>query len=245
MTDDKLSFLDTPPADQTPAAEPPVQAELTPAIETPGAEKPIAPVAEPPVPPKGDGHSVPLPKYLDTYNENRTLKQQLADLKKAQETKAETPDPLTDPEGFSQHQEAAFNQKILRERVNMSGLMAEQVYGKEVVDAAFEALKEKQDEFTYQRIMSSPHPYDALVKWHKRELTLSEIGDDAAAYKARIIAEFQAQQQPPADGPAPPASPQQQKPVIPPASLTKAPAGPKASEVPVGPGQGFDTVFAR
>lgn len=243
MTDDKLSFLETPPADQTTVTEPPVQAEPAPVVEAPVVEKPSVPVAE--AQPKGDGHSVPLPKYLDTYNENRTLKQQIADLKRAQETKAETPDPLTDPEGFATHQQAAFDQKILRERVNMSGLMAEQVYGKEVVDAAFEALKEKQDEFTYQRIMSSPHPYDALVKWHKREQVLSEVGEDAAAYKARIIAEFQAQQQAPAAGLAPAAPPQQQKPVIPPSSLTRAPAGPKPSEVPVGAGQAFDGVFAR
>jgi hypothetical protein len=60
----------------------------------------------------------------------------------------------------------------------------------------------------YDRVMSSPSPYLALVDWHKRQVAAAEIGDDPAAYreklKAEILAELQsdvssrapAQQQP-------------------------------------------------
>jgi hypothetical protein len=251
MTEDKLSFLDEKPADQTEVKE----AVQTAASETKVEAPPIVEAKTEPVlaptelvaPPKGDGHSVPLPKYLETFHEARELRKRLAEFENQQRQTAERPDPLLDPEAFVAAQSAAIDEKIWDNKAQMSELMARQVYGPDVVEAAFEALREKNDPFTNQRIKDSQHPWDEMVKWHKREKLLSEVGEDPAAYKARIIAEFQAQQQQaPAGGETPAtAPPQQHAPVIPAASLTRSPSGPKASDVPVGGGSAFDSVFAR
>lgn len=244
MTNDKLSFLDAKPADKTEVKEVVEKAAPEAKVEAAPAQvevKPIEPVAAV-VPPKDD-HNPLLPKYLDTKEKLRDTERRLQELEEKNKEKVETPDPLTDPDGFAAHQQQQFDQKLLRERVNMSGLMAVQVYGKEAVEAAFEALKEKQDQFVYQQIMASEHPYDALVKWHKKEKLLADIGDspDDWAVKNGYVKQVA----PPAEGepPAVPITPA--TPVIPAASLSRAPAGQKPHEVPVGPGRAFERTFAR
>jgi hypothetical protein len=47
----------------------------------------------------------------------------------------------------------------------------------------------------YRQIMSSPHPYGALVDWHRKQQVLSEIGSDPAAYKEKLKAEVLAELQ--------------------------------------------------
>lgn len=91
-------------------------------------------------------------------------------------------------------------------------------YGKEAVDAAHAELVARVNRdpegtrFDYQRIMSSDLPYEALVKWHKAQTALSEIGDDTKAFReklrAEILAEIQGgQQQQPPTSQAPPVLP--------------------------------------
>lgn len=64
----------------------------------------------------------------------------------------------------------------------------------------------------YRRIMSSGDPWGELVKWHKRESAVAEMGTDPAAYreklKAQILAELgQSAPQPQASNGAAPAAP--------------------------------------
>lgn len=247
MTNDPLSFLDTPPAEKTePVKETPVVAEPAAKVEAPVVvEQKTEPVkVETVAQPKGDGHSIPLPKYLETFNEARDLRKRNAELEEAARTKAEQPDPLLDPEGYKAAQDKVLDDRLWDVRVQTSEIAARRFYGEEVVKAAFEALQAQSDPLLGMRIRRSADPWEEIVKWHKKEQLLASVGDDEAAYKARIIAEFQASQ-PPAGDLTAPATITPAKPVIPAASLSKAPAGPKASDVPIGPGQAFDTVFAR
>ena len=46
------------------------------------------------------------------------------------------------------------------------------------------------DQADYQKVVSSPNRYAAAVQWHKRQQAQAEIGDDPAAYKAKLEAEI-------------------------------------------------------
>lgn len=48
----------------------------------------------------------------------------------------------------------------------------------------------KLDPADYQRVVSSPNRYAAAVQWHQRQQAQAEIGDDPAAYKAKLEAEI-------------------------------------------------------
>lgn len=98
---------------------------------------------------------------------------------------------------------------------NFSRMMASDKFGEDTVQAALAEMTSRVNanpqgmRFDYQRIMSSPHPYGELVKWHKAQTALSTYGDDPNAYReklrAEILAEVQGgqQQQPPASQASP------------------------------------------
>lgn len=246
MTDDPLAFTE-----KTEETTQPVAPAAAPAADP--VAKPVE-TSPPAAAPTDQGHNVPLPKYLDTYNELRDAKRRLQQLEEEQKSKAETPDALLDPEGFAAHQQQIFEERMWDQRCNLSEVAAKRFYGKEVVDAAFQALQAQSDPMVGMRIRQAADPWDYIVNWHKREKLLQDIGEDPDAYKARIIAEAAAaaagQSEATNGGPARApdgkfiAASTQQARTVPAASLSRAPSGGKASDVPVGPGQAFDTVFA-
>jgi hypothetical protein len=97
---------------------------------------------------------------------------------------------------------------------NFSRMMASDKFGEDTVQAALAEMTNRVQanpqgmRFDYQRIMSSPHPYGELVKWHKAQTALSEIGDDPKAFReklrAELLAEMQSGQQPQTPGAQPP-----------------------------------------
>jgi hypothetical protein len=110
-----------------------------------------------------------------------------------------------------------IEQKIAQQGERFSKALAVDKHGAEAVDAAYEAMSRnitanpQAAQFDYQRIMASPHPYGALVDWHKAQELASEVGADPAAYreklKAEILAEIQGGQaiETPVKAPAVPA----------------------------------------
>ena len=48
---------------------------------------------------------------------------------------------------------------------------------------------QKLDPADYHKVANSPNRYAAAVQWHQRQLAQAEIGDDPAAYKAKLEAE--------------------------------------------------------
>jgi C4-dicarboxylate-specific signal transduction histidine kinase len=49
---------------------------------------------------------------------------------------------------------------------------------------------QKLDPADYQKVVSSPNRYAAAVQWHKRQQAQAEIGDDPAAFRAKLEAEI-------------------------------------------------------
>lgn len=101
----------------------------------------------------------------------------------------EPPDFNLDPEGalnfHLQRQHQAYTNMML----NQSEIMARDKFGDELVDAA---LKSAQSANVTNTFMDKPHPWGELVKWYKRQQTLSVVGDDPEAYRTKIEAEVRA-----------------------------------------------------
>jgi hypothetical protein len=90
-----------------------------------------------------------------------------------------------------------------REYISQSNAVSQ--HGQAAVDEALADLRgrlqsgDQTARLEYQRIMSTPHPYGALVDWHKQQRVVGEIGTDINAYreklKAELRAEWEAEQQ--------------------------------------------------
>lgn len=101
--------------------------------------------------------------------------------------------------------DAALNQRVepIRAetqamREEFSRMLAAEKFGEETVSTAYQAMasalrSNPQSRFDYQRIMASPHPYAALVDWHRSQSALSEIGPDPKAYREKLRAELLAE----------------------------------------------------
>ena len=140
------------------------------------------------------------------------MQQWLIAQQQAQQPKPQAPDFWEAPENAMdyriQQEVAPIKSLLARQREEFSMLQAVDKYGQETVDTAFGDLRQKMatdpagTAADYQRIMASPHPYGALVDWHKKQQALAEIGSDPAAYKeklkAELLAELQQQQPTPA-----------------------------------------------
>lgn len=259
MSDDKLSFLNRDEAGRfapkEPAPElPQLEAEKPPQSE-PAPQAPpetVAPAAPPP-PPKPEvppGH-VPLEALLDTREKAQRAQREAEEYKRKLEEltrKPSTPiDPIADPDGFYrsvEEQRAKDRQDTLFET---SWLVAQQQHGEEAVKAAEEWLKDElqSNPGLYQTIARQRHPYDFVVKQHKRSLSVAKLGDDdpdtwfEKQAKERGYIKLEQQQQA-LDA----AAPSPQRAAIPKPSLANAPsAGGNAPKIPVGQGVAFGRLF--
>lgn len=232
MEEDKLGFLDEQQPEVTEEAEP-----AEPVIEESKGE----PVAAPPA--ASEEHkSIPVTALLDERDKRKEaqrraeeLERRLAQLEQAQQPK---PDFLDDPEAALRHQQESVRFQIWNERLNMSEMLARQAYGDDLVAQAQEAFgaAARDNPALQMELQRQRNPYDFVVKWHKRNSFISEVGDDPEtwknaqreALKAEILAELQAQQ------------PVQQQPRIP-GSLASAPAAGKSD--PQSRGSAFDAAF--
>ncbi len=63
----------------------------------------------------------------------------------------------------------------------------------EAEQAFIAALRSQQvDPADYHKVVGSPNRYAAAVHWHQRQLAQAEIGDDPAAFRAKVEAELRA-----------------------------------------------------
>jgi hypothetical protein len=129
-----------------------------------------------------------------------------------------------------------IQQALMAQREGMSRMIAAEKHGEEAVNEAYQALASlrasNSPEFqaTYQQVMSSPHPYGALVAWHGKQKVMSEIGSDPAAYREKIKAELLAEM----GGQQPQAQPNQ-VPVMPSNFATARNVGSRAGPTWAGP----------
>lgn len=121
------------------------------------------------------------------------LRQEIRDLKAAipQPAPEPAPDVLDDPEGYTKHMESTVNNAVFQATLRMSKAAAVRTHGETVVEAAAASLDPSSAE--YQGIIQSADPFHALMEHHNRQQVMQEIGDDPAAYKARVQAEVRAE----------------------------------------------------
>lgn len=123
----------------------------------------------------------------------RQLAQMNDRLRQLTEKPAPRPDMFENPDGFVQHGvREAINpiaQQMNGMREFFSQTMAVQQFGEEAVNKAYQAMGDAMNRgdpgarAAYERLMrNSYHPFGDLVKWHKRESTLSAVGDDPNAW---------------------------------------------------------------
>jgi hypothetical protein len=110
---------------------------------------------------------------------------------------AEVPNIFENPDGFVEHLQNGFKQQLdgvtrqMRETQVATSFELASVRHSEAFPKAMEAIgkldpQSPQDRQTVQGIYNSPNPGEALVNWHRRNETLSRVGNDPAAYEARI-----------------------------------------------------------
>lgn len=134
------------------------------------------------------------------------LERKIAELS-AKIAPAQRPDLYENPDGFVQETAKPLLQPIeqrleqleqerRREREYFSQREAVREFGAQSVQAAYDAMAEairanNPDALSvYDRMMrGSLDPYGDMVRWHKREMALREVGTDPDAYRKRVIEE--------------------------------------------------------
>lgn len=242
MDGDKLSFLDDEP--ELEGAPP----EAVEAVEPVAVEEPVEAaqgedVAAPPA--AEETRNAPLAALLDEREKRQSLERRLEEFeRKAQEADrrlqelqakpAEKIDFFEDPDRAFAQKDQQFQQALLNERLNTSEMIVRGQLDKDVVDAAVAAFEGavKNDQSLAIKFSTQPHPYDFVVKWHKQQSILAEIGDDPAAWRAAQLEALRQELS---------ATPTQTKPTAPPASLASAPSvsGQRTPAI----GSAFDQAF--
>ena len=88
-----------------------------------------------------------------------------------------------DPRLMAQQVQQNAEQLAMNARLDASEINARGTHGDEKVDMALKALQSSPEgRAAYQQIMSTRHPWDAMVKWHAKQETLAKLGDDPDAY---------------------------------------------------------------
>lgn len=133
-----------------------------------------------------------------------TERQRMADLQRQlQEFQAQkAPDFQTDPHGHLEYVRQQAAQDAFNSKLNLSEQYARRTMGDDLVSEAQHAYMAaaQRDPLLRAELARQDDPYGFVVKWHKREKFLAEVGDDPDAYKARLLAP------PVAAPPAPPRS---------------------------------------
>jgi hypothetical protein len=244
----------TPPAPPTPT---PPAAKAEPAKPEAKAEPAKAPEPEP-EPDEEVGHEGMIPastfhkartdwkaKTVEAQTQAKMLREQIEAFQKQQAAPPPPPpayqppvvlDPARDPVGYHNR----LQEVLLNDRLNISELMEKEKHPPEVFDAAVNEFKEmaQKDPALFQKLHQQMHPYGWLMKEVQRLRLQREVGDDPEGYKARLRAEWEAEQQRTAEAPISPAA------GLPPSLATTRSAAPRSTNGFSGPPP-LDDIFRR
>lgn len=147
-------------------------------------------------------------KAEDLSRDNAVLRQHITELLAAVQEDGRNPDKSNPDAGNPEQAIRALVHEIVsplaashgRTQEAVSRLSAMGEHGNEAVNAAYAELENRINadpasmRAEYQRIMGSPNPWGELVKWHRKDTALREVGDDPAAFEQklrdRILAEL-------------------------------------------------------
>lgn len=113
----------------------------------------------------------------------------------AQQEQPKEPDWFENPTEAARNAVAPQFGQVEQMLMANSRLIAEAKFGDDKVKGAEEAFiaavqRNALDPADYQRVVNSPNRYAAAVQWHQRQQAQAEIGDDPAAFKAKVEAEL-------------------------------------------------------
>ncbi len=229
------------------------------AIEEPQAivEEPQEPVTEPVIeapaeeaPQEREDKSVPLATFLDMRDKQKDAERRAADYERqlaearASQQPQQIPDAFDDPQGYARYQQQHVAEAVTAQKFEMSDLIARQSHGDETVETAtaWAMEKAKANPVFAAEYMKERHPIDWIVRQHKRDSLMQQVGEDPDEFVRRRAVELGL-----TTSPTPPAvvapQPTVTAPKAPPRSLVNAPSHGGVSEVPVGRLAGLDTVF--
>lgn len=151
-------------------------------------------------------HHVPLSEYLSEREKRQAFERRAEEaererqryereLAQARQPRREPPPPpnvLDDPDGFASHVRQQLRAEMVRERIGVSFEDAKEQHG-EAFDKAFAALRsryEDGDTRLRDEIVNAPNPGRALMRWHRQQEALREIGDDPTAYRTKLRQEL-------------------------------------------------------
>ena len=129
---------------------------------------------------------------------------QLVEAVKPKQEPQQKPDWYENPEAATQHavRETLTPQldQVTSTLMATAQMVAGIKYGDDKVEQAEQAFLEaarnnKLDPADFNKVANSPNRYAAAVQWHQRQLAQAEIGDDPAAYKAKLREELLAELQ--------------------------------------------------
>jgi hypothetical protein len=131
--------------------------------------------------------------------ESRRFNAELAQRLQPKQEPQQPPDFFENPQAATQHElqrsvSPAFeqiNQTIQAIARDAAISRFDEAKVNEAEQAFLEAMQSRRlDPSDYQRVASSPNRYAAAVQWHQRQQARAEVGDDPAAFKARVEAEI-------------------------------------------------------
>jgi len=150
------------------------------------------PEAEKPALKDEDGARVPSWRLAEEAERRRTAEQALNELRNEfrmmqmqmqhppqQQAPQEAPDIFADPTGFVQNLQGNFEQRFNQLRLENSLRFAHQAHGEKFQQAYNEFtnhVAQTRDQATYQRVMASHDPGEALVQWYKDQSLQKELG---------------------------------------------------------------------
>lgn len=122
----------------------------------------------------------------------------IAALMEAQKPKPEPqqkPDWFENPDAAAHHAVAPQFDAVNKMLMENAKLVAGLKYGDDKIEAAdkafMQAVQSRQiDPADYQKVTTAPNIFAAAVQWHQRQQAQAEIGDDPAAYRAKLEAEL-------------------------------------------------------
>jgi hypothetical protein len=119
------------------------------------------------------------------------------------------PDPATNPQGWAQHVVQQQQAALLNERLNNSEMMLADKIGAEKLSEYVQEFRgmAEADPTLFGKLYSQPHPYAWMTREVDRLRLVRDVGDDPAAFRAKIEAEARAKWDAEAATKPPPVSP--------------------------------------
>lgn len=180
-----LPFLDDGQADEPIAEAVAIEPQPEPVQEAKGET--VAPPATP-----EDHGRIPIAALLDEREKRKENERKVEELNKRiaeyEAKAAPKPDFFTDPEAALAAAQRAAQAAAINTKLETSRFLAEEKYGAEKVQAAYEFFDK--NPHLSAPLLSSPSPFHAAVKEYEKHQAMTEIGEDPAAYRARVEAEI-------------------------------------------------------